>query len=281
MTFTTGKRIVITGGNSGIGFETARNLSREAGEIILVCRNKVKAAEAQHSLQKEHPGTQVSVVISDLSSPRSIREAASYLQNTWASIDVLINNAGGIFFRRMETDDGLEYTFGLNHMGFFRLTLALLPLLEASDNGRIINLSSIAHQFAALNFQDLQHTKSYRGFLVYSRSKLANILFTRELARRLDPRRITAAAVHPGFIRSGFAADTGKTVGGVLFHTLALVVGETPSVGAITPTYLARKQDITHGGYYANRTLIRPSKHALDDHAAKRLWDISEKLTEQ
>ncbi len=278
VSFAAGKRIIITGGNSGIGFETARNLSREAKEIILVCRSRERAEQAKETLTACSPRAAVSVFIADLSSPDSIRKAAEALGRTYDSIDILINNAGGVFFRRKETVDGLEYTFGLNHMGYFRFTMGILPLLEASGNARVLNVSSLAHEFAAMNFDDLQHERSYRGFIVYARSKLANILFTRELARRTDPGKITTAAFHPGLIKSNFAGDTGRTVDGVIFHAVALVFGETPETGAVTPTYAAREPEILNGGYYANRRLIRPSRHALDDEAAKKLWEISEAL---
>ncbi len=280
MSFSTGKRIVITGANSGIGLETARNLSYDAGELILICRNRERGETAVKDILSSNDNANISLITADLSSPSSIVEAVDHLKKKYESIDILINNAGGIFFTRMETSDGLEYTFGLNHMGYFRMTEGLLPLMKISADARIINVASAAHRYSPLDFSDLQHEKKYQGFRVYSRSKLANILFTRELAKRISNTKITAVSLHPGFIRSNFAGSTNRTAGGGLFRAFARIAGKSPAVGAETPTYLAQSDTVVHGGYYSNKQLSKPSVYALDDEAALRLWAISDELSQ-
>lgn len=279
MSFANNKRIIITGANSGIGLETARKLSFEAKKLILICRSRDRGDSAVKDLLDADHNCEISLVTADLSSAESIHSAVQIISKRYDSLDILINNAGGIFFRRLETQDGLEYTFGLNHMGYFRLTKGLMPLLYASKSSRIINVASAAHRYAALNFSDLQHKKFYQGFLAYSRSKLANILFTRESAKRLLKSHVSAVCLHPGFVRSQFARSTGNTLGGALFLALNAAAGIPPSEGAETPAFLARADALVNGGYYSNEKLIKPSKSAQDEDAAQKLWSLSEDLS--
>jgi len=277
--FSAGKRIIITGASSGIGFAAALSLARHAGELILICRDQIRADAARETIHRQHPNTPVHILIADLSSPVSIAELVKHIHTRWQSVDILINNAGGIFFQRFESEDGLEYTFSLNHMGYFRLTIKLLPLLAAAGTARIINVSSVLHRLAPLDFSDLQHsTPPYRGFLAYGRSKLANILFTRELAKRTDSRIIQTVSLHPGFIQSNFASNPAGSWSGHMFHALSLVFGSSAEVGSAAIAFLANSPHIKHGGYYSNNSLSIPSRHARDEAAAQRLWDISMEL---
>ncbi len=277
--FSAGKRIIITGASSGIGFATAFRFAQYAGELILISRNQDRGETARKIIQTQYPNTPVHVLTADLSSPVSIKELVKQINTRWHSVDVLVNNAGGIFFQRFESIDGLEYTFSLNHMGYFRLAIKLLPLLEAAGAARIINVSSVLHRLAPLDFSDLQHSvQPYRGFFAYGRSKLANILFTRELAKRTDPRIIQAASLHPGFIQSNFASNPAGSLSGHIFQILSLVFGSSPVVGSAAVAFLAESPHIEHGGYYSNNSLSIPSKYARDEAAAQRLWDISMEL---
>lgn len=278
MAWTQGKRILITGANSGIGFEAARELAGDQAEILLVCRSKERGETAAAHIRAEHPDAKISLHLSDMSSPASIKKLITELESTYDSLSILINNAGGVFYSRMETDDGLEYTFGLNHMGYFRLTNGLLPLLKAGNAARIINVSSEAHRYAAVNFDDLQSKNTFRAFRVYGQSKLANILFTRELAQQLKGTDITTASLHPGFVHTNFGNAQHTGIFPKVFSQLARTFGKTPVQGAQTTLYLARADAIENGGYYANASLRRPSPAARDDESAKKLWELSEAL---
>jgi NAD(P)-dependent dehydrogenase (short-subunit alcohol dehydrogenase family) len=279
MAITRGKRIVITGANSGIGFETARQLAADGSEIIMICRNRERGTAAMTRIRKELPDASLALFTADMASPASIRQLAAELHQQYDHLGILINNAGGMFYDAMTTDDGLEYTFGLNHMGYFRLTSALLPLLEAGRPSRIINVSSEAHRTAKLNFTDLQNQKKkYRAFSVYSQSKLANLLFTRELAKRTEEKGIETAALHPGFVNTNFGSLTDSRFSTKAFKALANTFGISPEQGAATTVHLAQTEKLTNGAYYAKSTLRTPSKAARDEEAASRLWEISESL---
>jgi NAD(P)-dependent dehydrogenase (short-subunit alcohol dehydrogenase family) len=184
MSFIAGKLAVVTGANSGIGFQTVRELAGEASEVIMICRSRERGEQAREQILKEYPQAVLTLLIADLSSPSSISVLMQEMRKRYDRISLLVNNAGGIFYNRLTAEDGLEYTFALNHMGYFRTTAALLPLLEKGRPSRVINVSSEAHRVTPLDFDDLQQEKHYRPFIAYGQSKLANILYTRELARR-------------------------------------------------------------------------------------------------
>ena len=274
-----GKRVIITGGNSGIGFETAKALSIQGAEITLLVRNRERGREAAARIAAAS-GRAPELVLADLAEKESLAAAADEILERYPRIDVLINNAGAYFGERRESSDGLEKTFALNHMGYFRLTLALLERLKASAPARIINVASAAHRRATLDLDDLQQQKRYRGFLVYSQSKLANIYFTRSLARRLEGSGITVNALHPGFVKSGFGSKNRGSLGPLLLRALARLVGISPEKGAETPVYLASSPEAEgiSGAYFADCRQKAPSSRALDESAAERLWAISEEL---
>jgi NAD(P)-dependent dehydrogenase (short-subunit alcohol dehydrogenase family) len=199
-----GKTCVITGATSGIGLETAKRLGALGARLVLVGRNRDKGTAAMARLRAEVPGVNVEMHYADLSVPSEIRGLADALLDTAARIDVLVNNAGAFFARREITPDGLELTFALNHMGYFRLTALLRERLIASAPARVVNVASEAHRGSQLDFEDLQCSRHYRGWRAYQRSKLTNILFSRELARRLEGTGVTANCLHPGFVATGF-----------------------------------------------------------------------------
>jgi len=195
-----GKTCIITGATGGIGLETARRLGALGARLVLVGRNRDKGNAAISRLRAEVPGVAVEMHHADLSRPDEIRRLADALLKTASRIDVLVNNAGAVFANRNTTPDGLELTFALNHMGYFRLMALLRDRLIASAPARVVNVASEAHRGSHLDFEDLQCSRRYRGWKAYQRSKLANILFTRELARRLEGTGVTANCLHPGFV---------------------------------------------------------------------------------
>jgi NAD(P)-dependent dehydrogenase (short-subunit alcohol dehydrogenase family) len=271
---------LITGGNSGIGRETATRLAERGAEVVITSRDAERGRAAVEQIRSE-TGIEVMAMSLDLASVDSIRSFSAEFCARFDRLDVLVNNAGLILSERTETEDGLEATFAINHLGHFLLTQLLEDRLLAAAPSRVINLASDAHRGApeGLDFDDLQSTRNYRGFKAYARSKLANILFTRELARRLEG-RVHVHAVHPGLVRSGFA-DDGDTRGASRF-VMALVrpFGRSVARGADTVVWLATDPSAldSTGGYWVDRKPRKPNAAARDDHAARRLWDVSEAL---
>ena len=268
------KTIVITGATSGIGEVTALHLAKQGARIVFTARDKARAEETLAQLRKI--GADHRFVLGDLSLLAEQKRVAAEIAALAPRIDVLINNAGALFNKRTETADGLEKTFALNHMAYFTLTKLLLPRI--GDGGRIVNVASRAHSGATLNFDDLQSARGYQGFMVYSRSKLCNILFTYELARKLT-RGITANALHPGFVATRF----GDQSGGVMQRLVRVAkpVGAiSPEEGAKTIIYLAASPEVENisGKYFTRCRVETPSRAAQNDDDARRLWDISEQV---
>ncbi len=277
-----GKVVVITGSNIGIGKETAVGIAALGATTVLACRNPEKAAAAQAEIKERTGNDDVHVVLLDLADLESVRAAADEILRRWDRLDVLINNAGGIWTPRQTTKQGFEQTFGVNHLGHFLLTNLVLDRLKASAPSRVVNLSSIGHHWAwrGLHFDDLQSERRYSVMDVYGRSKLANILFTRELARRLDGTGVTVNAVHPGPVRSGFGMD-GDMRGIVGLGNRVLRAFEiSPAAGAKTSIHVATAPALEGktGGYYARSKPGHMSRMARNDEQARRLWDESEKL---
>ncbi|HEY1650767.1 MAG TPA: SDR family oxidoreductase [Acidimicrobiales bacterium] len=277
-----GKVVVVTGSNIGIGLETAVGVAEQGATTILACRNQAKAEAAAKEVTRRTWNDDVHVVALDLADLASVRKAADDILTRWDRLDVLVNNAGGTWTQRQLTVQDFEYTFGVNHLGPFFLTHLLLDRLRAGAPARIINLTSVGHHaaFGGMRFDDLQSEKSYEGMEVYCRSKLANVLFTRQLAKRLGDSGVTANAVHPGPVRSGFGMDGDLT--GVMGIGLKLVrpFEISPRRGAKTSIYLASSPDVAGktGMYWARRQPGHMSRHARDDAAAARLWDESGQL---
>jgi NAD(P)-dependent dehydrogenase (short-subunit alcohol dehydrogenase family) len=277
-----GRTILVTGGNSGIGLEAAVALAAMGAHIVVAARNQAKGEAAIAEITRRAGTDDVELASLDLASMASIRAFADAFLASHDRLDVLLNNAGGVIRQRTETADGFETTFGVNHLGHFLLTQRLRDRLVASAPARVVTVSSDAHRFArrGLDFDDLMSTRRYRAFKVYARSKLANILFTRGLARRLDGTGVTANSLHPGFVASNFGreGDTG-TLG-----NLAMIAGrpfaKNATKGAETSVFLASSPQVdgVTGQYFANSTLAKPTHAAEDDAAAARLWTVSEQL---
>ncbi len=279
-----GKTVLITGGNSGIGFETALALATAGATVAFTSRDPHRGEHAADEIRRR-TSVQPHLMPLDLASFASIRAFAADFLERFDSLHVLINNAGLVLSERTETEEGYETTFGVNHLGHFLLTHLLLDRFKASAPARIINVSSRAHRFArgGLDFDDLQLTSRYGGMKAYARSKLANIYFTRELARRLQGTGVTVNALHPGSLATGFGRDGDvKGAFGWLF-SLARPFLRSPQKGAQTSIYLASAPEVegVSGKYFADSKEAEPTSIARDDEAARRLWEASEALVSQ
>lgn len=276
-----GKVVVITGGNTGIGKETARDLSRRgAAEVVLACRDMGKAEKAANEIEKE-TGNKVTTLKLDLASLASIRASTEQLKARHPSIHILINNAGVMMCPQWETEDGFEMQFGTNHLGHFLWTLLLLDNIKNAAPSRIVNLSSRAHTRGGMHFDDLMMKKNYSSMGAYSQSKLANILFTKELNRRLEGTGVTCYAVHPGVVQT----ELGRHLGGFvnfLGNTIGNLMLKTPEMGAQTSVYCATEESVTKnsGCYFSDCAIKEPTEAAKNMEDAKRLWEISEKLVQ-
>lgn len=276
----TGKTVLITGATAGIGLATARALAARGAEVLMVARDQAKGEHLAAALRCETGNGLIRVLQADLSSQASLRALAAQVRREYPQLHVLINNAGGFFGARQTTLDGLEMTFAVNHLAYFLLTLLLLPTLESTPGARIVNVSSAAQGRARLNLNDLQGEQPYSGMHAYSQSKLANVLFTRELARRLKGRGVTVNALHPGVVRSNFGNGT-KGMLGVLFPVLKRLTGISPESGARTSVYLATSPDVEgiSGLYFDKCRAVKANPLADDEGLAQRLWTESERLT--
>ena len=273
-----GKVVVITGGTSGIGQVAATELARRGARIILIARDPVRASRALAEVSGAGPGVGHRVEYADLASIAETRRVAAEIAAAEPCVDVLINNAGALFNQRRLSPDGLEMTFALNHMAYFVLTEGLKRTLFESGSARIVNTASGAHRGAVLDFDDLQSARAYSGFQVYGRSKLCNILFTRELARRLQGSGVTANCLHPGFVATRFGDGSGGLLQALM--PIARLGAISPQKGAETIVYLASSPDVASmsGRYFYQRRPDTPSQAAQDDAAASRLWAESERL---
>lgn len=274
-----GKTCIITGATGGIGLATAARLGGLGARLVLVGRNRDRGEAALARLRAGLPGVAIEMHYADLSRPDEVFRLAHALLGTAARIDVLVNNAGALFARRKTTPDGLELTFALNHMGYFRLTMLLRERLIASAPARIVNVASEAHRGARLDFDDLQSSRGYSGWKAYQRSKLANILFTRELAQRLQRTGVTANCLHPGFVASGFG-DNNRGIWRLGIAIGKLVAAIPVERGADTPVYVASSAELdgVSGKYFDNCREREPDASAEDGDTAARLWDESGKL---
>jgi NAD(P)-dependent dehydrogenase (short-subunit alcohol dehydrogenase family) len=281
MSTLSGQVVAITGANAGIGKETAVALAQMGATVVMTARDPAKGAAALADVRERSGSTTVDLIPLDLASFESIRTASAALLDRYDRLDVLVANAGLVMSKRTETVEGFETTFGVNHLGHFYLTSLLSDRLRTGNPSRVVVVSSAAHKMVlgGLNFDDLQSTRHYRAFDAYSRSKLANVYFTRELARRFAGTGSTANAAHPGYVASHFARD------GDLYLEPVIKLGArlfaiSPEQGARTSVYLASSPEVAGatGGYYAKSRPASVSRRARDDTAARRLWDVSEAL---
>jgi NAD(P)-dependent dehydrogenase (short-subunit alcohol dehydrogenase family) len=277
MTDLTGKIIVVTGATSGIGYETALRLARMGARLAIVGRDRNRGEAARRALAREVTAADIAVFTADLSSMAETRRLAGELLAALPRIDVLVNNAGAMFARRALTAEGLERTFALNHMAYFLLTDLLRERLVASAPSRVVVVASEAHRRASLDLDDLQTERNYGGWYAYCRSKLANILFTRELARRLTGTGVGAHCLHPGFVASGFD-DGNKGVFHFGFGLAKRLFAIPVEAGARTSVHVAVADGLVDGGYYVKSALASPSAAAKDDDAALRLWQGTARL---
>jgi len=281
----TGRRVLITGANSGIGKETATALASMGASVTVTARDRAKGEAARDEIRLRSGSTDVELGSLDLASLASVREFASWFLDSHDRLDVLINNAGVITSSRRETSDGFEEMFGVNHLGHFVLTNELVDLLIDSAPARVVILSSVAHRFSprGLRFDDLQTTRRFHMFTAYGRSKLANAMHALELSRRLDGSGVTVNCLHPGTISSRFGGDGDTRFLGGLMAGIARPFLATPASGARTPVLLASSTDPTvdgvTGGYFSHGRRWRPSRAARDVAAAGRLWAESERMT--
>ena len=273
-----GKTVVITGGTSGIGEVAALELAQMGARIVLVGRDKPRAQTTLARLRERGPGLAHTVHYADLTRLAEMKRVAAQIAGAEARIDVLINNAGAMFAARRVTEDGLERTFALNHMAYFVVTAGLRERLTASAGARIVNTASDAHRGAVLDFDNLQSEKGFGAMQAYGRSKLCNLLFTRELARRLLGTGVTANCLHPGFVATRF----GDQSGGLISHMvwLAKYFAIPPTEGAKTVVYLASspEADGVSGKYFYKCRATTLSAAAEDDQAASALWERSVEL---
>lgn len=275
-----GKTCIVTGATSGIGRSTAIALARAGAELGLVCRDAGRAGETVRAIRDETGSTAVEVFLGDLAAQDAIRRVATEITARYPRIDLLVNNAGVVNLQRVETADGIEQTFAVNHLAYFLLTLLLLDRLRASAPARIVNVGSDAHKFVSgINFDDVGFAKGYKAMRVYGHSKLANLLFTTELARRLEGSGVTVNCVHPGAVATGLGKNNGR-VAGLLIRVLAPFF-RTPDGGAATTLHVATSPELdgVSGRYFASCREAKPSAAGRDGAAARRLWDLSTQLT--
>ena len=273
-----GKICLVTGGTNGIGKSTAQELARMGAMVIIVGRDAQKTSQVVEEIRTASGNPGVGSMLADLSSEQEVRRLAGEFKSKYSHLHVLINNAGGFFLRRQLKGNGIEMTFALNHLASFLLTNLLLDTMKASAPARIINVSSNAHTSGKIEFDNLQGERQY-GPKAYDNSKLANILFTMELARRLAGTDVTVNALHPGFVATGFAKNNGKVIA-ALISLISPLVARSPAKGAETSIYLASShsvQGIT-GKYFFDSHVTPPAPQATDMVVARKLWDVSAKL---
>ena len=271
-----GKVAVVTGANSGMGMATARALLDEGATVIMLCRNEKRGLEAYHELLQDG-NSRTYLILCDLGDYDSIRSFSAQVHERFEKIDILVNNAGFISLDRQETKEGLERQFGINHIGHFLLTTQLLDIMK--EGARIVNVASGAHKTGKIHFDDINLKKGFNVIKAYSQSKLANVLFTRELARRVASKGITVNCCHPGAVATNIGIDRdtgfGKTVTGLLKPFFL-----TPKEGARTAIFLATDEsvkDVT-GEYFYKCKIACSSKRSQDMELAKKLYEFSEAL---
>jgi len=285
-----GRTAVVTGANSGLGLVTARELARAGASVVLACRNLEKGHAAVDEVRAAAPGAQVQLEELDLASLASVRGFAERFNATHDGLDLLINNAGVMGTPRRRTADGFELQFGTNHLGHFALTTALLEQMEGREDARVVTLSSTAHKMGHINFDNLNGDRHYFRWNAYGQSKLANLLFALELDRRLraDGSTVKSLAAHPGY-----AATNLQSAGPPLFDRLVMVasnalIAQSDEMGALPTLYAATQPGLDGGTYVGpdsfreqrgHPTIVQPNGRARDPETARRLWDVSERMT--
>jgi NAD(P)-dependent dehydrogenase (short-subunit alcohol dehydrogenase family) len=275
-----GKTVLITGATNGIGKAAALELAKQGANLVIVGRDRAKTEAVANDLRHASSNTNVDFLLADLSSQASVRKLSEDFKANYSRLDVLINNAGGIFDTRKTTVDGLEYTFAFNHLAYFLLTNLLLDVIKNSSPSRIINVSSTAHFLASLDLDDLQSQKRYEGLTVYGMTKLANVMFTYELAKRLQGTGVSVNAVHPGRVNTAFAEGSQTLLIRLSMALSKQLLGISPEQGADTLVYLATSPEVAgvSGKYFVKRKPRRTNSRSYDDAANQRLWNESANL---
>ncbi|SHM84422.1 NAD(P)-dependent dehydrogenase, short-chain alcohol dehydrogenase family [Cyclobacterium lianum] len=271
-----GKICLVTGGNSGIGFETAKELSLRGSKVILLCRSADKAEKARKEITALHPEAEIDLAIADLSSQKQVRTVAQEILEQYPKIDVLVNNAGAWFSEFGRTEDGFERQWAINHLAPFLLTHLLLPALLEAKDPRIINISSDSHFHGKIHFDDVNLSKKYHGLRAYAQSKLANVLFTHEFEVRKPVEKLSVYAVQPGLVKTDIGLKHTVSFHGLMWK-LRRLVGKSARKGAETSIYLASSGEVRgiSGKYWDNCHIKSPSYTADSPVAAARLWDLS------
>lgn len=282
-----GKTVLITGGNTGIGYEAAKDLAIRGAKVIMACRDMEKCEKAMLQIKESAPNAELVPVELDLASLESVRECADQIVKSETKLDVLLNNAGIMSCPQWKTKDDFEMQFGVNHLGHFLLTNLLLDLLKRSAPSRIVVVSSSGHTRGRINWDDIMNEKNYAPFPVYCQSKLANVLFARELSKKLEGTGVTCNSLHPGLVRTELGrhfnnTDTAwNTVKYALAWPILKVVFKSPPKGAQTSIYCCVAPELTDvtGKYFADCAVKEESAAAKSDEDAKRLWELSVNLT--
>ena len=271
-----GKFVLVTGGTGGIGKATAIGLAALGAQVGITGRDQARTEAAAAGIRVAPGSPAVDAFAADMAVRAGVRRLAAQVLGTYPRLDVLVNNVGGFWSHRHVTADGLERTFALNHLAPFLLTNLLLDRLTESAPARIVTVSSGAHAGGRIDFDDLQGERSYSGQRAYSQSKLANVMFTYELARRLEGTGVTATVLHPGVVRTSFGAEDQAAHMAVVIRVARLFM-TTPAQGAGTPVYLASSPEVEGitGRYFANRKPKTSSKASYDTTTAARLWQVS------
>ena len=283
-----GRTCLVTGASGGIGRETAVALAKLGATVVMVSRDSERGEVALSDVRRRSSGSNdVQLMLADLASLQAVRSLASEFRQRYQRLHVLVNNAGAYNAKRLLSEDGHELTFAVNHLAHFLLTNLLLDLLKASAPARIVNVSSRSHMGATIDFDDLHKESGYRGMSAYGQSKLANVLFTRELARRLEGTGVTANSLHPGVVRTGFGRNNDGAIGALfrifqarVFQIAPIPFILTPEQGAETSIYLASSPDVESvtGKYFVKKKPVPSSESSSDPALAARLWQLSEEL---
>jgi NAD(P)-dependent dehydrogenase (short-subunit alcohol dehydrogenase family) len=272
------KVVVITGATSGVGRAAAIELARQGATLLLVARHRGRAEDAEREIRKFSGSIAVSTFFADLSSMPEIRRVAGEILDHTPRIDVLLNNAGVVQRSRVMTVDGFETTFATNHLAYYLLTRLLLGRLQQSQPARIVNVASEAHRWCSLDFDDLQNERRYRTLATYGKSKLANLMFTYELARRLENSGLTVNALHPGWVATHLGLDDGLL--SRVVSAVSNICARTPERGADTAVWLASSPEVRGmtGKYFLDRHEIQSNAASRDHEAQRRLWEMSAQM---
>ena len=274
-----GKNILITGGTSGIGLQSVLELQKMGAEIGIIARNEKKGNALLNKISSSKNSKEHKLFLGDLSSQKDIRQISEAVSSSYDKIDVLLNNAAGIYRKRLESKDKIELTFATNHLSYFLLTNLLLPILEKTENSRIVNVSSSAHYGRSINFDDINQIKKYSGFRAYGESKLANVMFTYHLDRILANSSVVTNALHPGFVATNFGKNN-------LLYRVGMILSRPIQInkkkGADTQIYLCSSDEVkaVSGKFFIKKKQVNSSRQSNVIEDQKRLWELSEEMTD-